>query len=146
MTKWIYGIVLVCFSLTAHAAPYNLVGKWQGEYRTYMYNDGSAQKGISSTTFTVLEQDNEFLYATSEWRNNTNSARKSEMAGDMMKSAKEELLGIFSFDGKEVVFIETKDNGMYSMRIIDNDTMQAMYIENQHHEATLFRIILKRVK
>lgn len=144
--KWICGIIFVCFSLTANAEHFNLVGKWQGEYRTYVYRDGSMNKGLASTTFTVIEQDNEFLRATSQWQNHTSKTVKSEVAGDMVNSAKEALLGMFSFDGKEVTFIDTKDNGMFKMRIIDKNTMQAMYIENQHHEATLFRVELKRMK
>ncbi|WP_299008986.1 hypothetical protein [uncultured Shewanella sp.] len=146
MMKWICSIIFVCLSITANAEPINLVGKWQGEYRTYVYRDGSINKGYASTTFTVIEQDTAFLRATSQWQNHTSKTVKAEVAGDMVQSATETLLGMFSFDGKEVTFIDTKDNGMFKMKIIDNNTMQAMYIENQHHEATLFRVELKRVK
>ncbi|WP_299496025.1 hypothetical protein [uncultured Shewanella sp.] len=144
--KWIYFVIFSLFSAVSYAEPLNIVGQWQGEYRIYVYHNGESHKGLASLMFTVTEQDKEFLHAKYVWQLNKANVAKPDVAGKQVKGAEEELLGIFSFNEKDITFIETEDNGVLKMTIIDNDTIQAVYHENQHHEATLYRVKLKRVK
>lgn len=144
--KWIYFVIFFLFSAVTYAEPLNLLGQWQGNYRTYVYHDGDSHKGLAKMILTVTKQDKEFLRATHVWQLHKTNLANPDVAGNVVRSGKEALLGLFSFNEKDITFLETKDNGVFEMTVVDDDTIQAIYYEHHHHEATLFRVELKRVK
>lgn len=79
------------------------------------------------------------------WQLQDSGSVKSDIGGEIVSGGTEDLVGIMHFDGKSVTLLETIDNGRFELDIVNKNELQAIYIESEKGEATIFRVTLKRV-
>ena len=137
-------IALAATSMSlAQEAP-SLVGAWSGDYRTMIYHPQGTRSGRASMTLTITEQDGELLTGFHAWELDAANEGNPDIAGEAVRGGSENLIGIISVDGTEIRLLETRDNGIFEATIVDENTLHAVYVEQQHNEATLFRVVLER--
>jgi hypothetical protein len=127
----------------AQEAP-SLVGTWSGDYRTMIYHPEETRTGQASMTLTITEQDGELLTGSHAWELDAANEGDPDIRGEAVRGGSEDLIGVISVDGTEIRLLETRDNGTFEATIVDENTLHAVYVEQQHDEATVFRVVLKR--
>ena len=122
----------------------NLVGEWHGTYRTLIYHDEATHTGRASMVLTIGNQEAELVSATHAWELHEDNPGRPDLAGEVVRGGDETLIGIIDFNGKDVTLLETHDNGVFELEVVDDNVMEGSYHEQGHHEATIFRVRLTR--
>jgi len=123
----------------AFPAP-DLVGTWTGSAKR-LRAEGGAEGPIQ---LRVTEQDGALFRAEKTWKINPGGTPGS-VGGKLVNEAVEPLIGVIDFDGRTIYLAEQGDVGTYTARLVDPDTIQAVYVESGD-AATIYRFILKRAK
>lgn len=74
----------------------------------------------------------------------TNPPEINAHDGTMLTTeAQEKLIGVIGWNGKSVTFVDTPDTGFEHITLVDNDTMEMIFVESGEF-ALAGRVILKR--
>ena len=116
----------------------DLVGTWVGPYSVIRSN-GFADGVLE---LRVVEQEGPLLKVEKAWKvarrwRSGRCRRRTRHDGD------EPLVGVIGFDGREIQLAEQGDEGIYSGRLVDPDTIELLYIESDR-QATAYRVRLTR--
>ncbi len=118
----------------------DLLGKWTGPYRVIRSN-GFAEGVLE---LQVIEQQGPLLKVTKAWALAPGGA-PGDVGGQLLQKAAETMVGVIGFDGREIRLAEQGDEGVYSGRLVNPDTMELIYIEADR-QATAYRATLTRSK
>lgn len=133
-------------SRTVDFSSVSLMGSWVGSYSAHVY--GGLEDGVKSSkvtmTLEITAQDKDLILGNHSWQLQDGGSVKSDIGGEIVSGGTEDLVGIVHFDGKSVTLLETIDNGRFELEIVDENELQAIYIESEKGEATIFRTTLKR--
>lgn len=124
--------------------PHSLVGRWTGSYRTFVHHPDGNEIGHARMELSITEQNDEFLHAYHEWILDPTHEGRPDIGGTEVRGGREELIGIESFDRRQIHFLETLDNGFFDVTVVGKNTLHGVYREHHHDEATVFRVVLKR--
>ena len=163
MKNWQVGICIVLIAMStpswgdepssvteatkaAGSSNVSLMGNWTGSYNAYVYSGPKDGLKSSKATMTlkITHQDGELVRGNHSWQLADSEGINSDIGGKIVASGKEDLVGVMSFDGKSVTLLETIDNGHFDITFVNDNELQAVYIESQKGEATTFRVTLKR--
>ncbi|MCP3943834.1 MAG: hypothetical protein GY710_20465 [Desulfobacteraceae bacterium] len=154
--KSIHIIFVLCIIITgffsiqnrlesAETKKFLVLGKWQATSKHIIYHDkvGSTY-GETKLILDIYKQDGDFLWARIKWKVEDDSQGKHDTTGKPILGGIEELIGMYTFDSRNIVFLVTHDNGRLDLKIIDKNTMNLNYTEQGHNEAVVSRAIFKR--
>ena len=119
----------------------DLRGSWQSEPYTAMFIDATRP---AEQTLQITEQQGELVRGTHTWRQTSSEPPIGTVGnGAPVMSATEPFVGVFDFDGKALHLAEQTEEGLMTVRLVDADTMELVYIE-AGHQATALRTRLHR--
>lgn len=116
----------------------DLMGTWVGPYsviRSNGFADGMLE-------LRVVEQRGPLIKVEKAWKVAEGGA-PGDVGGELFTAADEPLVGVIGFDGREIHLAEQGDEGVYSGRLVDPDTIEFIYIESDG-QATAYRARLTR--
>jgi hypothetical protein len=116
----------------------DLVGTWVGPYSVIRSN-GFADGVLE---LRVVEQRGPLLKVEKAWKVAAGGA-PGDVGGELVTTADEPMVGVIGFDGREIHLAEQGDEGIYSGRLVDPDTIEFTYIESDR-QATAYRVRLTR--
>jgi len=116
----------------------DLIGTWRGPYSVIRSN-GFADGVLE---LKVVEQRGPLLKVEKAWKVASGGA-PGDVGGELFTDAEEPLVGVIGFDGRQIQLAEQGDEGIYSGRLVDPDTIEFIYIESDR-QATAYRVRLTR--
>ncbi|MEP1206623.1 MAG: hypothetical protein ABJM29_08055 [Rhizobiaceae bacterium] len=142
----ILSAAMVIASGAAHALDAkSFLGVWHsGPMHLHVHHPDGAHAGESSGTIEITETHNGLVHAVATWQISDDHKGKADHAGVIVRTAKSKLVGVLNFDNISGQLLDTEDNGTFHVRLVDEDHMQVVYVEQGDHEATLFRTVLVR--
>jgi hypothetical protein len=116
----------------------DLRGIWAGDYKLMRWN-GEAE-GVMQ--FRFIEQDGPLVKAEKSWQIKPGGTPGS-VGGKLVTDAVEPMVGVIDFDGERFFLTEQGDGGVYTGRLVDDDTMEILYFE-AGDTATAYRMTMRR--
>lgn len=126
------------------AGPPDLTGTWVAVDGAIHHWHGKAvevAKGGHQMRIEIDEQNGALLSATMIYANPPDV--NAHDGSTLTTEAQEKLVGVIGWNGKTVTFVDTPDTGYQHITLVDNDTMEMIFVESGEF-ALAGRVILKR--
>lgn len=144
ITKFV--VVVLFFIFPGPAFSESLIGTWTGVVRGHVYHDNTVNSGDATMTLVIesLDPTDGYLAGYHEWFLDDDHDGKPDHRGDVVRGARDNLIGMVGFDGRSLKLLETHDNGTFEGSLAADGTLQLIYTEVDHDEATVFKAVLTR--
>ncbi|MEP1206622.1 MAG: hypothetical protein ABJM29_08060 [Rhizobiaceae bacterium] len=134
-------ILLAVFATPAQALDAkSFLGVWHSNtVHVHVHHPDGDHAGESSVTIELTETHNGLIHGNLSWKLADDHQGLTDHAGEVTNQAKSGLAGVLNFDNISGQLLNTEDNGIFHVRLIDEDHMQAVFVEQGNNEATLYR-------
>ena len=138
--------VIATFSICSPLLAADLRGTWDGAYVAHIYHPDETDSGDVRMTLVIenMSAEDGFIEGYHEWFLDEDHDGMPDNGTEVVREAREDVVGIIGFDGHSIKLIETHDNGTFEGYLAADGTLKLIYAEAGHNEATIFRVSLTR--